>query len=109
MAFHAPLFHELVLGLEPTKRHVVLDLGAASTGMLALLGRSRCRVDIADFAYSGDIDVLNASEKGPALAHVADTLLPTPQPGDARPPTSQNVTAALCTAPRGGEKCAPLG
>ncbi len=82
MAFHAPLFHDLVTGLDPTRRHVVLDLGAASTGMLALLGRSRCRVEIADFAYSGWVDALNGSEKGAPLANVADTLLPNPQPGD---------------------------
>ncbi len=82
VAFHAPLFHDLVAGLEPTRRHVVLDLGAASTDMLALLGRSRCRVEIADFAYSGCIEQLNASKTGPALAGVADALLPNPPPGD---------------------------
>lgn len=50
--------------------------------MLALLGRSRCRVEIADFAYSGGIDQLNASEPGSALASVADTLVPNPLPGE---------------------------
>ncbi len=79
VAFHAPLFQELVTGLEPTKRHVVLDLGAASTSMLALLGRSRCRVEIADFLYYGAVDELNAAETSAA---VASSLLPTPLPGN---------------------------
>ena len=74
--FHAPLFHDLVTGLDATKRHVVLDLGAASTAMLALLGRSRCRVEIADLAHFGGIDRLNTAEPGPALASAADSMLP---------------------------------
>ena len=64
-AFHAPLFEDLAAGLDATQRHVVLDLGAASTAMLALLGRSRCRVEIADLAYFGGIDCLNSTEPGP--------------------------------------------
>ena len=83
MAFHAPLFHDLVAGLDATERHVVLDLGAASTAMLALLGRSRCRVEIADLAHFGGIDRLNATEPGPALAAVADSMVPNQLPGDA--------------------------
>ncbi len=78
VAFHAPLFHDLVSGMETAERHVVLDLGAASTDMLALLGRSRCRVDIADVAYSGGIDELNAS----AAVNTAEALLPASLPGD---------------------------
>lgn len=77
-AFHAPLFHDLVSGLDPAGRHVVLDLGAASTDMLALLGRSHCRVDIADVAYSGGIDKLNAT----AAVSTADALLPERLSGD---------------------------
>lgn len=50
--------------------------------MLALLGRSRCRVEIADVAYSGGIDRLNASAAGSALRSVTDELLPSPPPGD---------------------------
>ena len=83
VAFHAPLFHELVTGLDATERHVVLDLGSASTPMLALLGRSRCRVEIADLAHFGGIDQLNTSEPGPALAKAADYLLPNPLPDNA--------------------------
>jgi hypothetical protein len=82
-AFHAPLFHETVDGLHPTERYVVLDLGAASTATLALLGRSRCRVEILDLAHFGDIDRLNAAKPGAALAEVADSMLPNPQPEDA--------------------------
>ena len=82
VAFHAPLFHELVTGLDPTKRHVVLDLGAASTAMLALLGRSRCRVEIADLAHFGGIDRLNTTQPGPALPDAANDLLPSLLPDD---------------------------
>lgn len=74
--FHAPLFHDLVAGLDEKKRHVMLDLGTASTSMLALLGRSRCRVEIADLAYFGGVNRLNGTEPGPALAGVAESLLP---------------------------------
>ena len=76
VAFHAPLFHDLISGLDASRRYVVLDLGAASTEMLALLGRSRCRVEIADLAHFGDIERLNGAKPGPALATVADALLP---------------------------------
>ena len=83
MALHAPLFHDLLAGLDETERHVVLDLGAASTGMLALLGRSRCRVEITDLAHFGGIDCLNASEPGSVLVDAADALLPNRLPEDA--------------------------
>lgn len=83
MAFHAPLFQDLVAGLDATERHVVLDLGAASTAMLALLGRSRCRVEIAELAHFGGIDHLNSTEPGPALADAAESLLPSRLPDDA--------------------------
>ena len=73
---HAPLFQDLVTGLDATERHVILDLGAASTAMLALLGRSRCRVEIADLAHFGGIIQLNSTEPGPELATAAKSLLP---------------------------------
>lgn len=82
-ALHAPLFHDLVGGLDETERHVVLDLGAASTPMLALLGRARCRVEITDFVHSGGIDRLNTAESGSELARAAESLLPIRLPGDA--------------------------
>jgi hypothetical protein len=76
VAFHAPLFHDLVTGLDATERYVVLDLGTASTSMLGLLGQSRCRVEIADLAHFGGIDRLNATEPGPALPGETNALLP---------------------------------
>ena len=75
-ALHAPLFQGLVDGLDATRRHVVLDLGAASTEMLALLSRSRCRVEIADLAHFGGIDRLNMAEPGPAISAAAESVLP---------------------------------
>jgi hypothetical protein len=74
--FHAPLFRDLVTGLNSDERHVVLDLGTASTAMLALLGQSRCRVEVADLAHFGGVDLLNSTEPGPVLAAVGETLLP---------------------------------
>lgn len=75
-ALHAPLFQDLVGGLDATRRHVILDLGAASTEMLALLSRSRCRVEIADLAHFGGIDHLNTAEPGPAISEAAESVLP---------------------------------
>ncbi|MEM8817623.1 MAG: hypothetical protein AAGE85_17520 [Pseudomonadota bacterium] len=83
VALHAPLFQNLVGGLDETERHVVLDLGAASTAMLALLGRARCRVEITDLVHSGGIDQLNKAEPGPELVEAAESLLPGRLPDDA--------------------------
>lgn len=82
-AFHAPLFHELVTGLDTTRRHGVLDLGAASTALLGLLGQSRCRVEILDLAHFGGIEQLNTIEPGAALAEAVDSMLPNRLPDDA--------------------------
>jgi S-adenosylmethionine:diacylglycerol 3-amino-3-carboxypropyl transferase len=82
-AFRAPLFSDLVAGLNEGERHVVLDLGTASTPMLALLGRSRCRVEVADLAHFGGIDYLNSKEPGPALAGAAESWLPSGLSNDA--------------------------
>lgn len=76
VALHAPLFETLVAGLGEAERHVVLDLGTASTELLALLGRSRCRVDIVDLAHFGGIEHLNTTEPGTALVDAAESLLP---------------------------------
>lgn len=75
-AVHAPLFRDLVMNLDETGRHVILDLGAASTPLLTLLGHSRCRVEVADLAHFGGIDFLNSTEPGPALVEAAESLLP---------------------------------
>jgi len=71
----APLFQDLVTRLDDARRHVVLDLGAASTEMLALLSRARCRVEIADFTHFGGIDMLNKAEPGPALVAAAESWI----------------------------------
>jgi len=81
-ALHAPLFQNLVANLDESERHVVLDLGAASTEMLALLGRARCRVEISDLVHYGGIDRLNTAEPGPELFTTAESLLPGRLPDD---------------------------
>ena len=75
-ALHAPLFENLVAKFDPAERSVLLDLGAASTSLLALFSESRCCVEIADVAYFGGCELLNSAEPGPGLADVAETLLP---------------------------------
>jgi hypothetical protein len=82
VAFHATLFHDLVTELGANERHVVLDLGTASTAMLALLGRSRCRVEIADLTHFGGIDRLNTREQAPALPNAVNAMLPNRLPDD---------------------------
>ncbi len=44
--------------------------------MLALLGQSRCRVDIADLAHFGGVDRLNKAEPGTDQVRAAESLLP---------------------------------
>jgi len=44
--------------------------------MLALLGRSRCRVEIADLAHFGGIDRLNGAKPGPGIAKASESVLP---------------------------------
>jgi len=82
VAFHAPLFRDLAARLDASERHVVVDLGAASTAMLALLGRSRCRAEILDLAHFGGIDRLNNAEPGPAVVDAAESVLPGLRPDD---------------------------
>ncbi len=75
-ALHAPLFQNVLDKLEPSERSVLLDLGAASTDMLALFSESRCCVEIADVAHFGGCELLNSAEPGPILVEIAETLLP---------------------------------
>lgn len=75
-SFNAPLFHDLVTGLDPDVRHVALDLGAASTGMLELLGRARCCVEVADVAHFSSFSRLNGDTPEALSAEVAELLLP---------------------------------
>ena len=83
MALHAPLFQDVMTRLDETERHVALDLGAASTAMLALLGRARCRVEVADLVHYGGIDYLNTAEPGPELVKASNSLLPNRSANDA--------------------------
>ena len=78
-AVKAPLFRLLEDQLDaPQRRAVVLDLGAASTPMLAFLGEYRSRVQIADLTDNGGLERLNDPEASPAvLAETARSLLPT--------------------------------
>jgi len=73
---NAPLFRTLADELESAHHKVVLDLGAASTRMLALLGRSSCLVEIADLARCGGIDALNMDVSDSARDEIAESLLP---------------------------------
>ena len=74
-ALNAPLFHSVIEGLENAGRVVVLDLGTARTETIALFGRFRCRLDIADLADG--VDALNATEPNPkAMRTRVEALLP---------------------------------
>lgn len=75
LALNAPLFRSLIEERAGTKRRVVLDLGAATTPMLALLGRLRSHVQIADLARSGEIGHMNATVSE-ALECYAASILP---------------------------------
>jgi len=82
-ALNAPLFRLLADQLDTAERRIVLDLGAASTPMLAMLGRSRCRVEIADLGCDGGIGRLNVEAPAEALTTIAESLLPEHRQGDA--------------------------
>lgn len=72
--FNAPLFSKLVRRLDTDRRCVVLDLGAARTQTVALFGRYRCRLDVADLC--GGLDALNAETDPRMLREAAEALLP---------------------------------
>lgn len=74
--FHAPLFGKIIADHPEDVRRVVLDLGAASTSLLALLARAPCRVDIADLYFFGDVERLNAAESREDCTAVAEQALP---------------------------------
>jgi len=75
-ALNAPLFRQLIEQLDSNRRLVVLDLGAASTPMLSLLGQYRCLAEIADLASDGSIDLLNNEMPADARCQVAESVLP---------------------------------
>lgn len=70
-----PLFHSLIERLDPERRFVVLDLGAAQNELLELLTGYRCRIDIADVA-DGAIEALNAAAEPDELDTLAESWLP---------------------------------
>jgi hypothetical protein len=73
-ALNAPLFHSLVDRLADGGRFVVLDLGAARTETVRLLGQYRCRLDIAELRDA--VDTLNAEESPRRLRELAEAALP---------------------------------
>ena len=75
-ALNAPLFQQLIEQLDARGRSVILDLGAASTPMLAVLGRSRCLVEIADMGCDDAIDRLNAEVRPDERVALAESVLP---------------------------------
>ncbi|MBT8086192.1 MAG: hypothetical protein KJN72_13270 [Woeseia sp.] len=75
-ALNVPLFQSILEQREDTQRQVILDLGAASSAMLSVLGQFPCHVQIADLASDGGIERLNAAETGDEIAELAAVLLP---------------------------------
>lgn len=74
-----PLFHSLIERLDPERRFIVLDLGAAQNELLDLLTGYRCRIDIAHIA-DGTIEALNGEPEHERLAALAESLLPRRHP-----------------------------
>jgi hypothetical protein len=71
---NAPLFRSLMERMDDGERWVVLDFGPAQTELIALLGRNRCRLDIADVADG--LQELNAEPDPKLLLEKAERLLP---------------------------------
>ncbi len=82
-ALKVPLFRQLLDQPDTLGRRVVLDLGAASTPMLSLLGQSRCHVTIADVGCGDGIGRLNEEEPADDLVTIARSLLPEHRAADA--------------------------
>jgi hypothetical protein len=80
-ALNAPLFQQLLEQLDARGRSVILDLGATSTPMLELLGRSRCFVEIADLGCDDAIERLNSDASPDARLALAESLLPAHKTG----------------------------
>ncbi len=73
-SLRAPLFRSLIEQLDPEKRLVVLDLGAARNQTIKLFGQYRCQLNIADLA--DDLDRLNHETDRDLLPQTAESLLP---------------------------------
>lgn len=57
---NAPLFRGLLQGMEDDARRVVLDLGPVRSATVAIFGRFRCRLEIADLGDA--IEALNTAD-----------------------------------------------
>jgi hypothetical protein len=69
------LFHSVIERIETAgRRVVVLDLGTARTETIALFGRFRCRLDIANLAEG--IESLNADAESKGLRDAVESMLP---------------------------------
>jgi hypothetical protein len=75
-ALKAPLFSAALSQLDHGGRCIILDLGAASTGILEALGRYRSYVQIADLGGCGGLDVLNSQPDDAAIDELAEFVLP---------------------------------
>jgi hypothetical protein len=73
-ALNAPLFRGLMERMQDDRRRVVLDLGPARPETVALLGRYRCRLDIADLADG--LETLNSATEPEAMRAALDAALP---------------------------------
>jgi hypothetical protein len=82
-ALNVPLFRQLMQVADPAMRRVVLDLGAVSSPLLALLGRGSCCVQVANLADDGGIARMNAESDRVALVAMATRLLPARATNDA--------------------------
>ncbi len=85
----APLFAMAVEDFEDDRRHVVLDLGRAREGTVALFSRYRCRLDVVDLpAKLGDLPDVDEEGGTEAVERWLDGLLP--------PTHGESVDLVLC-------------
>ncbi|MCU7851816.1 MAG: hypothetical protein KZQ80_06355 [Candidatus Thiodiazotropha sp. (ex Monitilora ramsayi)] len=72
--FSSPLFREVAAQFDDTTRHVILELGSASSGILALLQGKRCRLLVANAAHT--LSALNEeSQDAESHSQVVSTLI----------------------------------
>jgi hypothetical protein len=74
---NAPLFRTLLERLGEDRRAIVLDLGSARTETIALFGRFRCRLDIADL--TAGLARLGEDAAPDELRAATEALLPAPR------------------------------
>jgi len=78
-SFKAPLLDRILNGADPERRQVLLDLGGPTESLINHLGSTRpCRIEIADLAARGGIQMLNglADFEGVDEAALIRGLLP---------------------------------